>query len=144
MTIIGIDGASEYASVNLTPSDWATEVATKYNTWAANNQGPSILDLRAEIKRLGKLLISHQALIEAMDDDAGFMPVVASGGGQAADDAYRDKMKALYLAQDKVNQEVMNEQSNAADAKKASNGVMSGDVDKAYLEGKKRTPRTGK
>ncbi|KAK1756581.1 hypothetical protein QBC47DRAFT_299400 [Echria macrotheca] len=127
LTIIGIDGASEYVTVNLSPPGWATDVATKYNTWASRNQGPSIMDLRAEIKRLGKLLISHQALIEAMDDDQGFMPVVASGGGHAADDVYRDKMKALYLAQDQVNKEVMSEEPSAANAKAGSDGRANAD-----------------
>ncbi|KAJ3545289.1 hypothetical protein NM208_g2588 [Fusarium decemcellulare] len=144
LTIIGIDGASEYATVNLSPSDWATEVMTKYKSWGSQekNKGPSTLDLRAEIKRLGKLLISHQALIEAMDDNAGFMPVVTSGGGHAADDVYRDKMKALYLAQDKVNQEEMGVEEDLDKAKHGSTGAITGDVDKEYLTGNKRPATT--
>lgn len=138
LTIIGIDGASENATVNLEPSDWAQKALDKYKHWASKNTGPSVLDLRAEIKRLGKLLISHQALIEAMETEKGFMPVLASGGGQAADDVYRDKMKALYLAQDDINKEEMDDTANGNEAAEGSAGAVTGEVDKEYLVGNKR------
>jgi hypothetical protein len=133
LTIIGIDGATEYATVNLTPEDWGYQMKAKMESWATSNKrkGPSVLDLRAEIKRLSKILISHQAMIDAMNDTNGYMPVLASGGGAAADAKYRQAMKEMYLAQDKVNQKLLDN----AEVTTSSAGVMAAQVDADSLKG---------
>ncbi|KAM0555879.1 hypothetical protein ACHAPJ_006281 [Fusarium lateritium] len=40
LTIIGIDGASEYATVNLSPSDWSKQITDTYDTCGSKNKGP--------------------------------------------------------------------------------------------------------
>ena len=58
--------------VNLSPPNWATHVKITVENWGKRNKGPSALEIRSEIKRLRKLLISHEALNEAVKDDKFF------------------------------------------------------------------------
>ncbi|KAL2880862.1 hypothetical protein SGCOL_003889 [Colletotrichum sp. CLE4] len=91
LTIIASDGSSEYNGVVLTPSTWAKEVALKVLNWKANNHGPSIAEVRAELRRLQNLLASHQTLQEAIEGNK-FVPVF-----EANKEADPKGLKAAYL-----------------------------------------------
>ncbi|OTA07299.1 hypothetical protein A9Z42_0081940 [Trichoderma parareesei] len=77
LTVIAPDGSSEYNGVVLNPSSWATIVAKKVLNWKKNNSGPSAAEIRAELRRLQNLLVSHQTLQKAIEGNA-FFPVLAS------------------------------------------------------------------
>ncbi|PTB62270.1 hypothetical protein BBK36DRAFT_1163305 [Trichoderma citrinoviride] len=90
LTVIAPDGSSEYNGVVLTPSSWATIVAKKVLNWKKNNSGPSAAEIRAELRRLQNLLVSHQTLQKAIDEDA-FFPILASNK-----DAGQSDLQAAY------------------------------------------------
>lgn len=46
----------------LTAKPRATIVAKKVLNWKKNNSGPSAAEIRAELRRLQNLLVSHQTL----------------------------------------------------------------------------------
>ena len=46
----------------LTVNPRATIVAKKVLNWKKNNSGPSAAEIRAELRRLQNLLVSHQTL----------------------------------------------------------------------------------
>ncbi|EPE30037.1 hypothetical protein GLAREA_13085 [Glarea lozoyensis ATCC 20868] len=62
LVLIAEDGVSEYNSVNLTPSNWATIVKNKVLGWQSRNANPSPSEIRSEIRRLENLRASHEAL----------------------------------------------------------------------------------
>ncbi|KAL6897443.1 hypothetical protein GGI43DRAFT_423858 [Trichoderma evansii] len=68
LTLLAADGLTEYNSVNLVPPNWASLVQQKMDEWQKFNNAPSIIELRAEIKRLHHILISHQGLYDAIDN----------------------------------------------------------------------------
>ncbi|KAL7946421.1 hypothetical protein V8C42DRAFT_357282 [Trichoderma barbatum] len=90
LTVIAPDGSSEYNGVVLSPSSWATIVAKKVLNWKKNNSGPSPAEIRAELRRLQNLLVSHQTLQKAINEDV-FFPVLASNK-----DAGQGDLQAAY------------------------------------------------
>ncbi|KAL0778305.1 hypothetical protein CaCOL14_005958 [Colletotrichum acutatum] len=90
LTVIASDGSSEYNGVVLTPSSWATMVAKKTLNWTKNHSKPNPSEIRAEIRRLKSLLISHETLKLAITEDT-FFPVLSSNTG---DD--QTNVKAAY------------------------------------------------
>ncbi|KXH50060.1 hypothetical protein CSIM01_07318 [Colletotrichum simmondsii] len=91
LTIIASDGSSEYNGVVLTPSTWAKEVALKVLHWKANNHGPSIAEVRAELRRLQNLLASHETLKDAINKNQ-FHPVL-----EVNKEADQTNLKSAYL-----------------------------------------------
>ncbi|KAM0438111.1 hypothetical protein ACHAQK_006842 [Fusarium lateritium] len=77
LTVIASDGSSEYNGVVLTPVSWATMVAKKTLNWKKDHAKPNPAEIRAEIRRLQGLLVSHETLAEAIDKNA-FFPVMSS------------------------------------------------------------------
>lgn len=110
LTLIASDGASEYSGVVLTPSSWASKAKSKFDSWGAKNNGPSALELRGELKRLQKLLLSHQAMIYAMDGKPLTDTVTARYVPPAVDDTSAPTTSlvkayaAVYTAIDKDNE----------------------------------------
>ncbi|PTB52852.1 hypothetical protein M431DRAFT_557412 [Trichoderma harzianum CBS 226.95] len=92
LTVIAPDGSSEYNGVVLSPSSWATIVAKKVLNWKKNNSGPSPAEVRAEIRRLQNLLVSHKTLQKAVDGGV-FFPVLASNK-----DADQSELQTAYTA----------------------------------------------
>ncbi|KAK8113506.1 hypothetical protein PG984_014032 [Apiospora sp. TS-2023a] len=62
LTLMADDGVSEYSSVILTPSHWATIVRDKIINWEQRNNRPTTAEIRAELRRLRNLLASHEVL----------------------------------------------------------------------------------
>ncbi|KAL4403651.1 hypothetical protein CABS03_14911 [Colletotrichum abscissum] len=77
LTVIASDGSSEYNGVVLTPVSWATMVAKKTLNWKKDHAKPNPAEIRAEIRRLQGLLVSHETLADAIDKNA-FFPVMSS------------------------------------------------------------------
>jgi hypothetical protein len=100
--LIAADGASEYSGVNLSPQDWATRVKTQIDNWGKRNTGPAPVEIRSEIKRLKKLLISHKALNDAVKNDT-FYTHVATDQFTSADSDLQKAYVSAYGALDKVN-----------------------------------------
>ncbi|KAM0293753.1 hypothetical protein ACHAPM_011494 [Fusarium culmorum] len=77
LTVITSDGSSEYNGVVLTPVSWATMVVKKTLNWKKDHAKPNPTEIRAEIRHLQGLLVSHETLAEAIDKNA-FFPVMSS------------------------------------------------------------------
>ncbi|KAF5963922.1 hypothetical protein FBULB1_13082 [Fusarium bulbicola] len=85
LTVIASDGSSEYNGVVLTPIGWyafhsfhlATMVAKKTLNWKKDHAKPNLAEIRAEIRRLQGLLVSHETLAEAIEKNA-FFPLMPS------------------------------------------------------------------
>ncbi|KAF5021544.1 hypothetical protein F66182_6426 [Fusarium sp. NRRL 66182] len=97
LTLLAADGASEYSGVNLTPRNWATLVKETMDGWATRNRGPSPLEIRAEIKRLRNLEISHHAL-KASVDSGKFKPLVYKTAEGSSDETLATSYQASYEA----------------------------------------------
>jgi hypothetical protein len=95
LTLLASDGASEYCGVNLTPPNWATLVQNTVDAWMGKNSGPSAMDLRAEIKRLQNILISHQGLLAAVEANT-FVPHVFGDSEDDPNDTLRTKYQQAY------------------------------------------------
>ena len=105
LTLIASDGASEYAGVNLMPSNWAKHVKAAVDNWAAQNSGPSPLEIRSEINRLKRLLVSHEALKASVDGGQylGFAP--NRDDDKAADEALKGAYSLSYSTLSEVNKQ---------------------------------------
>lgn len=119
LTLLDDDGASEYAGVNLTPQNWATLVKRTIDDWARINKGPSPLDVRAEIKRLTSLKLSHQALLLSVHEDT-FMPHVYSEAAGTGDEAYKAALRKKY---DDINTAEANKQTKVEEEKDPVTGT---------------------
>jgi len=111
LTLLAADGASEYSGVNLSPRNWATLVKETIDGWSTRNRGPSPLEIRAEIKRLRNLKISHEALLQAVKDKT-FIPKMYS---QSADSPDADLLASYKNSYKSVGDK---DKENAAGGKK--------------------------
>ncbi|KAM0417030.1 hypothetical protein ACHAPT_012996 [Fusarium lateritium] len=105
LTLIADDGVSEYSSVILTPSHWATIVKDKVVNWEQKHGKPSASELRAEIRRLNNLLASHKTLLEGVENQA-FFPIIheqRNDGDAALQTAYANVYASM---DDKTNAKV--------------------------------------
>ncbi|OPB40225.1 hypothetical protein A0O28_0003040 [Trichoderma guizhouense] len=139
LTVIAPDGSSEYNGVVLSPSSWATIVAKKVLNWKKNNSGPSPAEVRAEIRRLQNLLVSHKTLQKAVDDGV-FFPVLASNK-DADQSELQTAYTAVYASMDEENKKLFEKKEGAppaeADpnaAKKESSLSKLGNAQKDYTE----------
>ena len=111
LTLLAADGASEYSGVNLSPRNWATLIKETTDAWATRNRGPSPLEIRAEIKRLRNIKISHEALLASVADGT-FIPKLYSQSKGAPDTTLMQSYKSSYM---KVSEK---EKENVGDKKK--------------------------
>lgn len=133
LTLIDSDGASEYSGVKLNPSNWAKHVQDAWNNFNVQHRGRSPVELRSEIKRLKKLLISHQAIFRAVDKGT-FLPITDGQGGTDEDKSLREAYLNTYKAMDCVNSKKMPEVKEAP-PKDGPNGVSSNtDPKEAFQE----------
>ncbi|KAJ5623003.1 hypothetical protein N7490_011608 [Penicillium lividum] len=103
MTMIAEDGASEYNVVSLNPTDWANIIAREVDNWGTKNHGPSAVDIRGEIKRLRRLLISHEALLNIVDKAAD-QPAVAEKVAKDKDEPLKKAYEGVYTSMNQKNQ----------------------------------------
>ncbi|VTT61516.1 unnamed protein product [Fusarium fujikuroi] len=108
LTVIASDGSSEYNGVVLTPVSWATMVAKKTLNWKKDHAKPNPAEIRAEIRRLQGLLVSHETLADAIEKNA-FFPVLSSEST-----ADNEKVKEAY-AQVYSNMDTKNAESRGQD-----------------------------
>ncbi|KAK7936085.1 hypothetical protein PG985_001580 [Apiospora marii] len=98
LSLIADDGVSEYNSVILTPSHWATIIKEKIENWDQRNNKPTASERRAELRRLRNLLASHEVLLKGVEEKALF-PVIAER--KAADEGgLRKAYAAVYADMD--------------------------------------------
>ncbi|KAI1741520.1 hypothetical protein F4680DRAFT_66843 [Xylaria scruposa] len=95
LTLLAADGASEYSGVNLSPRNWATLVKESMDGWATRNRGASPLEIRAEIKRLRNIQISHKALLKSVQDGT-FVPQIYKSGEGNPDQDLIESYKGSY------------------------------------------------
>ncbi|KAL3459170.1 hypothetical protein BJX64DRAFT_291423 [Aspergillus heterothallicus] len=98
LTLIAEDGASEYCGVNLNPPDWAVKIQEVVDNWSTQQKGPSAIEIRGEIKRLKKILISHQGLQKVIQD--GTFSTIESNSSKTEEQDTADT--ALQQAYEKV------------------------------------------
>jgi hypothetical protein len=139
LVLIAADGATEYSGVNLSPQNWATHVKNKYESWGRENKGPSPIEIRSEIRRLRKLLISHQAM-ESSVADGSFFAHVAIDQSTSADEELKTAYSNAYEAVDGVNKERMD---TAPLVKAPLAGAASGDEDEKVKENEEVKEETG-
>lgn len=106
LVLIDSDGASEYSGVKLNPSNWAKHVQDAWNNFDARHQGRSPVELRSEIKRLKKLLISHEAMYRSVDKGT-FLPITDGEDDAQASKELREAYLNAYKAMDSVNSKRM-------------------------------------
>lgn len=145
LTMVAEDGASEYNVVSLNPPDWANIIAVEVTKWGRTNHGPSAVDLRGEIKRLRRLLISHEALYNIVDKAAD-TPAVAEKVGKENDDSLQAAYEGVYTSMNQKNEDpnfghLRDEQKKwsaaSLDANHRTNSIMgkaSKEESKAYLQ----------
>ncbi|KAL6798483.1 hypothetical protein J3E68DRAFT_449402 [Trichoderma sp. SZMC 28012] len=121
LTVIAPDGSSEYNGVVLSPSSWATIVAKKVLNWKKNNSGPSPAEVRAEIRRLQNLLVSHKTLQKAVDDGV-FFPVLASNK-DADQSELQTAYTAVYASMDEENKKLFEKEKGAPPAEADPNAA---------------------
>ncbi|QYT05580.1 hypothetical protein H0G86_012470 [Trichoderma simmonsii] len=121
LTVIAPDGSSEYNGVVLSPSSWATIVAKKVLNWKKNNSGPSPAEVRAEIRRLQNLLVSHQTLQQAITDSV-FFPVLASNK-DADQSELQTAYTAVYASMDEENKKLFEKKEGAPPAEADPNAA---------------------
>ncbi|KAL6819265.1 hypothetical protein V8C43DRAFT_326288 [Trichoderma afarasin] len=121
LTVIAPDGSSEYNGVVLSPSSWATIVAKKVLNWKKNNSGPSPAEVRAEIRRLQNLLVSHKTLQKAVDDGV-FFPVLASNK-DADQSELQTAYTAVYASMDEENKKLFEKKEGAPPAEADPNAA---------------------
>ena len=129
LTLIASDGASEYSSVNLNPSNWAKHVQDAWSSFSTRHPGRSPVEIRSEIKPLRKLFISHEAMYRAVEKDT-YLPIT---DGDEKDDATKKLREAYvntYKAVDRVNSKTMPES-----AKIPTSSLATGDPDKDKVDG---------
>lgn len=93
LTLIAADGASEYCGVNLNPDNWASLIKSAVDNWA---DGPSAVEIRGEIKRLKRVLISHQALLNVVTEGTFSVEAAAGNGTEDEDAELKDAYAAVY------------------------------------------------
>ncbi|KAM0233769.1 hypothetical protein ACHAP5_010292 [Fusarium lateritium] len=64
LNVIASDVSSEYNRAVLTPVSWATMVAKKILNWKKDHAKPNPAEIRAKIRRLQGLLVSHETLAD--------------------------------------------------------------------------------
>ncbi|KAK0758399.1 LOW QUALITY PROTEIN: hypothetical protein N5P37_008797 [Trichoderma harzianum] len=131
LTVIAPDGSSEYNGVVLSPSSWATIVAKKVLNWKKNNSGPSPAEVRAEIRRLQNLLVSHKTLQKAVDGGV-FFPVLASNK-DADQSELQTAYTAVYASMDEENKKLF-EKKEGAPPTEADPNAAKGDSPLSVLE----------
>ncbi|PON24680.1 hypothetical protein TGAM01_v206610 [Trichoderma gamsii] len=99
LTLLAADGVTEYNSVNLLPSNWASLVQQKMDEWQKFKNSPSIIELHAEIKRLHHILISHQGLYDAISSGK-FIPHQFSETENKASTTLRGHYEQAYADAD--------------------------------------------
>lgn len=107
LVLIDSDGASEYSGVKLSPSNWAKHVQDAWNNFSTRHPGPSPVELRSEIKRLKKLVLSHEALYRSVDKGT-FLPIKDGADNGQQDKELREAYLNAYKAMDSVNSKTMN------------------------------------
>lgn len=114
-------------------------MAKKVLNWKKNNSGPSPAEVRAEIRRLQNLLVSHKTLQKAVDDGV-FFPVLASNK-DADQSELQTAYTAVYASMDEENKKLFEKKEGAppaeADpnaAKKESSLSKLGNAQKDYTE----------
>ncbi|KAF5716168.1 hypothetical protein FMUND_6511 [Fusarium mundagurra] len=110
LTVIASDGSSEYNGVVLTPISWATMVAKKTLNWKKDHAKPNPAELRAEIRRLQGLLVSHETLAEAIEKNA-FFPVLSSDS-PADNKKVKEAYAQVYSDMDTKNAESRGQDKN--------------------------------
>ncbi|KKO98960.1 hypothetical protein THAR02_08924 [Trichoderma harzianum] len=121
LTVIAPDGSSEYNGVVLSPGSWATIVAKKVLNWKKNNSGPSPAEVRAEIRRLQNLLVSHKTLQKAVDDGV-FFPVLASNK-DADQSELQTAYTAVYASMDEENKKLFEKKEGTPPAEADPNAA---------------------
>jgi hypothetical protein len=115
LTLLAADGATEYSSVNLMPRNWASLVQRKIDEWIRRNDSPSTKEIRAEIRRLHHILISHQGLYDAVDSGK-FVPHQFNESEDDASKTLRGHYKQAYEDAD-ANKWAKQQMSAAGDVK---------------------------
>ncbi|KAL8804798.1 MAG: hypothetical protein Q9200_005682 [Gallowayella weberi] len=113
LVLIDSDGASEYSGVKLSPSNWAKHVQDAWNNFNIRHAGPSPVELRSEIKRLKKLVLSHEAMYRSVDKGT-FLPIADGTDTGEADKRLREAYLDAYKAMDSVNSKSMAASANGA------------------------------
>ncbi|QYT05579.1 hypothetical protein H0G86_012470 [Trichoderma simmonsii] len=105
----------------LTVKPRATIVAKKVLNWKKNNSGPSPAEVRAEIRRLQNLLVSHQTLQQAITDSV-FFPVLASNK-DADQSELQTAYTAVYASMDEENKKLFEKKEGAPPAEADPNAA---------------------
>ncbi|KAF4339124.1 Phage tail fiber repeat 2 [Fusarium beomiforme] len=96
LVVIDPDGSTEWQEVHLTPANWATLCKEKVDQWQGQNNKLSRKDFESEIKRLKRLLLSYNGLMNSIQpSDSTAKP--ATGGepeGSGADQPSADGNEA--------------------------------------------------
>ncbi|KAL8802865.1 MAG: hypothetical protein Q9182_003552 [Xanthomendoza sp. 2 TL-2023] len=111
LILIDSDGASEYSGVKLNPSNWAKHVQDAWDNFNIRHKGPSPVQLRSEIKRLKKLVLSHEAMYRSVDKGT-FLPITDGADTSEADKRLREAYLDAYKAMDSVNSKSMTASPN--------------------------------
>ncbi|MCJ1379934.1 hypothetical protein MMC17_003037 [Xylographa soralifera] len=92
LIVISEDGFTEYHRVVLEPSNWAEFVKEKVQNWNQQHAKATPAEIKAEIKRLKNLLISHTALKDSVAKNTfhAVIPVDNNEADEKLHKAYTD------------------------------------------------------